>query len=306
MNRTFIYLKPESRKDIMIMKKLNICILLLLAVFSYAQENDPEYLAKKKAKNYIYEANELAENNNFIDAETKYRKAISEQPSNSIGAYNLAHSYYKKENFDEALYRTQEASKHAKTKDEKHQIFHNLGNILMKNKKCIEATEAFKNALRNNPNDEETRYNFALAKECAKQEQDKPQDENKDGDNNRDKDKKEGDDDKDKKDNNKDGENKDKDNKDKGDDDKKEGDDKKDEDGKPKDEKPNDKEEEKDKQGKGDKKNEQEKRQPQQGQLSPQQIKNLLDAMNNEEQKVQEKMNAEKIKGVKIQTDKDW
>lgn len=290
-----------------IMKTMTTCMLLLLTVMCYAQENDAAQKAEIASNDFIYEANELAVNDNFIDAEANYRKALSEQPTNSIGAYNLAHSYYKKENFDEAFYRTQEAAKNATTKDEKHRIYHNLGNILMKNKKCMEATEAFKNALRNNPNDEETRYNFALAKDCAKQQQDKPQEENKDGDNNRDKDKNEGDDEKDKKDNQKDGDNKDKDNKDKGDDDKKEGDDKKDEDGKPKDEKPNDKENnEKDKQGKGDDKKEQEKRQPQQGQLSPQQIKNLLDAMNNEEQKVQEKMNAEKVKGVKIQTDKDW
>ena len=46
--------------------------------------------------------------------------------------------------------------------------------------------------------------------------------------------------------------------------------------------------------------------QPQQGQLSPQQIKNLLEAMNNQEQKVQEKINAQKVKGAKVQTDKDW
>ena len=44
----------------------------------------------------------------------------------------------------------------------------------------------------------------------------------------------------------------------------------------------------------------------QQGKLSPQQIKNLLEAMNNEENKVQEKMNASKTKGIKIETDKDW
>ena len=40
--------------------------------------------------------------------------------------------------------------------------------------------------------------------------------------------------------------------------------------------------------------------------MSPQQIKSLLEAMNNQEQKVQEKMNAEKQKGIKIKTEKDW
>ena len=45
---------------------------------------------------------------------------------------------------------------------------------------------------------------------------------------------------------------------------------------------------------------------PQPGKISPQQVKNLLEAMNNEEKKVQEKMNASKKKGIKIKNDKDW
>ena len=40
--------------------------------------------------------------------------------------------------------------------------------------------------------------------------------------------------------------------------------------------------------------------------LSPEQIKNLLKAMNNEENKVQAKINENKQKGVKIVTEKDW
>ena len=155
----------------------------------------------------------------------------------------------------------------------------------MQNKKCKEAVEAYKNALRNNPSDDETRYNLSVAKICA-EEQQKQEDQNKDDKKDQDK-KDENKEDQDKKDNkDKEGENKE-DKKDEGDQEKKEGEDEKDEDGKPKDEK-------KDK-GKGDedKKKEQQKPQPQPGQLSPQQIKNLLEAMNNQEQKVQEKMNAE-------------
>ena len=94
----------------------------------------------------------------------EYRKAISEHPSNSVATYNLANSYYKKGDFDEALYRQQEAAKTATSKEEKHKAFHNIGNILMKGKKCKEAVEAYKNALRNDPTDEETRYNLGLAK----------------------------------------------------------------------------------------------------------------------------------------------
>lgn len=254
--------------------------------FSQDKEKEQEELmAIKKANNFVHEGNELATNDKYVAAEMEYRKAISEQPNNVAGTYNLGNTYYKKGNFDEALYRQQQAAKNATNKSDKHKAFHNIGNILMKSKLCKEAVEAYKNALRNDPLDEETRYNLVIAKECAEQQKDKE-------DKNKDKDKK--DDNKDEKDK-KDQENKNQDNK--GDKDKKDGEDQKDQ-GKPKDDKQDP--------GKGDEKKDSQQQQPQPGQLSPQQIKNLLEAMNNQEQKTQEKINAEKTKGVKVKTEKDW
>lgn len=281
------------------MKHIVVILSILTSIFSFSQEeNKEQLLALKKANNFVYEGNELIADEDFVSAEMEYRKAISEQVTTVAGAYNLGTSYYKSGNLDESLYRLQQATETATSKSEKHKAFHNIGNILMQNKKCKEAVEAYKNALRNNPSDDETRYNLSVAKICA-EEQQKQEDQNKDDKKDQDK-KDENKEDQDKKDNkDKEGENKE-DKKDEGDQEKKEGEDEKDEDGKPKDEK-------KDK-GKGDedKKKEQQKPQPQPGQLSPQQIKNLLEAMNNQEQKVQEKMNAEKQKGVKIKTEKDW
>jgi tetratricopeptide (TPR) repeat protein len=279
------------------MKNLVLILITLVTSVSFSQEKE-QLLALKKANEYVYEGNALEENDDFVSAEMEYRKAISKQPTAVAGVYNLGNSYYKKGNFEEALYRHEQAAKTANSKSEKHKAFHNIGNILMQNKKCKEAVEAFKNALRNDPTDDETRYNYALAKECAEQQKQDQQDENKD-DQNKDKneDNKENQDQKDNKDNkDKEGDKEDE-NKDKGDQDKKDGEDEKDDEGKPKDEKED--------KGKGDQeKKEQPKPQP--GQLSPQQIKNLLEAMNNQEQKVQEKMNEEKQKGVKIKTEKDW
>jgi tetratricopeptide (TPR) repeat protein len=280
--------------------KLFLTYILLFSVsISFSQEKALEKITTK-ANDLVYKANDLLTGEDYVSAEMEYRKALSQQPNNVAGTYNLGHSYYKKGKYEEALFRNQQAVKSAQTKSEKHKAFHNIGNILMQNKKYKEAVEAYKNALRNNPKDEETRYNLALAKELAKQQEEQDKKDNKD-DKNKDKEK---DKDKDKKDDKKDkgDDNKDKD-KDKGDDDKKEGDDKKDEEKKPED----DKKEDGDNKDKGDKKKEEPKKPQQQpGQLSPQQIKSLLEAMNNEEQKVQDKMNAKKAKGVKIQTDKDW
>lgn len=296
------------------MKQLVLITMALVTTLSFSQDKEA-LLAIKKANNHIYEANNLASNDDFVSAEIEYRKALSNQPSAVTGAYNLGNSYYEKGNYEEALYRHQQAAKGATSKAERHKAFHNMGNVLMKNENYKEAVEAYKNALRNNPTDEETRYNLALAKKKQKEQEDKKQDENKDDENKDNKDKEDKDESKDKQDENK--ENKDKDskdnkdqdnkddqnkedeNKDKGDEEKKD-EDKKDDEGDPKDEKED--------KGKGDKdeKKDEQKPQPKPGQLSPQQIKSLLEAMNNQEQKVQEKMNAEKQKGVKVKTEKDW
>ncbi|MGB3605940.1 tetratricopeptide repeat protein [Psychroserpens sp.] len=279
------------------MRALLTSISIFFISLSFAQDKDKErekQLTLESATEFVFEGNELADADNYVDAEKEYRKAISKSPSVVAGSYNLGNTYYEKGNYDEALFRHSQAAKNATSKSEKHKAYHNIGNILMKEKQCQEAVEAFKNALRNDPTDEETRYNFVIAKECA--EQQNKQDPDKEDD------KKDEDKDEDKKDEDKKEDDKKKeDPKDEGDQDKKDGDDQEDDKGKPKDDKDKD-------QNKGDQKDEKQEGQPkpQPGQLSPQQIKNLLEAMNNQEQKVQEKMNAEKQKGVKVKPEKDW
>lgn len=283
---------------------LNKFLVMLYAFaipsFLGAQELDEKVVLQKenKAKVYVSEGNESMQKDDFIAAEMAYRKAISQQSNSVAAAYNLGNGYYKEGNYDEALYRHQQAANDASTKAEKHKAFHNIGNILMQNKQCKEAVEAFKNALRNNPLDDETRYNLALAKECAKNEQsaDDKDDENSD-DKKDEKDQK----DQEQQDNDKkeeQGDDKD-DPKDQGDQDKQDGNDKEDEEGKP--------EEDKDKNDQGeDSDKQQEKPQPRPSTLNGQQIKNLLEALNNKESKVQEKINAEKQKGAKVKNEKDW
>ena len=211
----------------------------------------------------LYDGN-INYDKDFLLAENSYRKAISINSSNIKAPYNLSNKYYEEELYDEALIRQVEALKNAKSNNEKHRINHNIGNILMKKDLCKEALEAYKNALRNNPDDDETRYNLSLAKLCADEQ-------NKNND---------------KKDDKKDDQQKD----DKKDDQQK--DDKQDQ-------KNDNKNEQKDKKNNPSKDRGSAK-------LSPEQIKNLLKAMNNEENKVQAKINEKKQKGVKIVTEKDW
>lgn|SRR5690554_1539038 len=269
------------------------CILLIALLttpfFTFAQQTKEQEKELKASQVHLSKAQQSLQNKDFISAEAQYRKSISLNPKNETAKYNLGTAYYGKEKNAEAMLRFKQAATTATTKEEKHRAFHNLGNTFMNEKKYQEAVESYKNALRNNPNDEETRYNLALAQDLLDKNPPPPEDSDDQNQDKQDQDKE--DQDQDNQDENQDqGENKDE--KDKGDEKEDKGDDKKDE-GKPNE--PKDEE--------GDKPQQQ---QPVPGQLSPEQVKSLLEAMENEEKKVQDKINAEKQKGVKIKSDKDW
>ncbi len=232
------------------------------------------------------------ENNEFITAEVAYRKAIAIEENKATGSYNLGNAYYKNSKNEEALSRFVNAAKVATTKPQAHQAFHNLGNALMNQKEYSRAVEAYKNALRNNPSDDQSRYNLALAKDLLEKNppQEGEDDQDKEQDN---QDKKDQQDKKDDQDKDQDQEKDPKDNQDPED---KKGDEQEDK------KEPQEPKDPKDEQAKQD----QQQQQPADGQLSPQQVKNLLESMNNQEKKVQDKINAKKQKGVKIKSEKDW
>ena len=272
-------------------------IILLLFIFfgtvkGKTQENRNEKSLQRESKEYLYTASEELNKEDFYEAEAIYRKAIALNPEDDTGKYNLGNAYYDKALNSEAMRRYQQSATIATNKIDKHRSFHNLGNTYMNSKQYQEAVESYKEALRNNPNDEETRYNLALAKKMLEEQQKNGGGEN--DDKNKQEEDQDKQDNKEEKGEDQEGDQGDqKENKDKGDqkDENKEGDNEQDN-GNPEDQ-------EKDKA-------ESEKQQVVPGQLSPQQIKSLLEAMNNEEKKVQDKINAKKQKGAKVKSNKDW
>jgi tetratricopeptide (TPR) repeat protein len=251
------------------MKKLLLYGFLLFSLAIQAQEKDKD----------LPKGNDSFAEKKYAEAEAEYRISESGNPKKSIASYNLGNAIYKQNQAEEAKYHYAKALKTAKTTEEKHKSFHNIGNTLMKAKDYAAAVEAYKNALRNNPADEETRYNYALAKKMLKD--NPPKKDGKDKDKDKNKDKKD-----DKKDKNKDKDkNKKNDEKDK-DKDKKEGD--------------------KDKDKKDNKNQNDGQPKPQPGGISKQRVENLLDAVNNEEKKIQDKVNKQKVQVYPKKAEKDW
>ncbi len=217
----------------------------------------------QKEKKFILEGNKQFVDKKYAEAEKNYKQGLNKNKDSYKAGFNLGDAYYKQGKYEEAAEQFQALTHRATSKDTLSKAYHNLGNSLLQSKKFEESISAYKNALKNNPDDEDTRYNLAYAQKMLQQQQ---QQQNKD--------------DKDKKDN--------KDNKDKKDKDKK--------DEEKKDEKKDDK---------GDKDRDKEKQQ-QQGQISKEDAQRLLDALQNDEKNLQDKMKKEKTKGIKVQIEKDW
>ncbi|MDO6515954.1 tetratricopeptide repeat protein [Zobellia uliginosa] len=285
------------------MKHSLILVLFCIGFVSFAQEGEKERAkALDESRNLTWEANKALSEDNFIEAEADYRKAIAKSDENSAAPYNLGNAYYTKETYSEAFGRFKQAGELATDKADKHRAYHNMGNVFMKRKEYQKAIEAYKEALRNDPTDDETRYNLALAKKMLEKEQEQ-NDQNQDNKDQQDKnDQKDQNEDKKEGDNKEDNQDQDKENEgDKGD----EGDENEEQKDENKEGEGDEKEEQKKQPEQGDKSEEQQQ-QPRPNQLSKQQIQNLLEAMQNEEKKVQEKIDAQKVKGVKVKNEKDW
>ena len=164
------------------MRNIVVFILLMIASVAFAQ-ND---------RDYIRSGNRLYRNKSFDKAEVEYRKAVSANAENPQAVYNLGCSMMMQQKDSVAIQYFERASKLETNKLRRAKSNHNIGVILQNHKMYDKAIEAYKQALRDNPNDDETRYNLALCKKLLKNNPDNnKQNKNQDKDKNQDKNKEE-------------------------------------------------------------------------------------------------------------------
>lgn len=124
-------------------------------------------------RSHVSEGNRVYNKGRYADAEVEYKKALEKNPKSKEAQFNLGNSYYKQQRFDEAMREYGNADITMKSPKEHAEIYYNIGNSLYRTNKFQEAVEAYKQSLRLNPNDEETRYNLQMAREKLKQQQNK-------------------------------------------------------------------------------------------------------------------------------------
>jgi Ca-activated chloride channel family protein len=218
-----------------------------------------------QTNNYLLKGNQLYEQQKYKEAEADYSKALQKDPNNTTGLFNLGNSLYQQKLYDSSRKVMATTAGAAKDKSSKAAANYNIGNTYMSQQKWDDAVNAYKQTLRNNPQDADAKYNLSYAEQMMKKQQDKnKQDKKKQNkDQNKDKQKQQ---------------NKDQDKQDKGQNDNK------------------DKKDDKDK--------DQQQPQSQPSKLSQQQADQLLNALQQEEKKLQDKMKKEK--GAPVKMEKDW
>ena len=141
------------------------CSIGLTATAQTATEND-----------YIRSGNKHYTDSLFEKAEVDYRKALDINPTSTDALYNLGNALFNQieqsqEKGKEAMELYATAAKLETDKDRLAQIYHNMGVLFYMAQQYQQSVEAYKEAMRNNPNDHETRYNLAMAMHMNKQQE---------------------------------------------------------------------------------------------------------------------------------------
>ena len=256
------------------MKRYLILIIFLTAALTAAAQKYPE-------RSLVRRGNRAYDRGRYEVGIERYTRALEAAPGNWEAMYDLGNALASAERFDKAEETLRAAAADSlRSGDERAEAYFNLGNVQLSQQKLKEALESYKNSLRMNPSDEEAKYNYVYVKRLL---------ENQDGDGG-------GDGDDQNQDQNQDQQQGDNgDNGDKGDPDNKDGDDGDDDnnDGEP--DQPQDE----------DGRDGEEKESPAEPRISEQEQERMLEAIQAEEDKTQDKLK-DKVRGVVVRGRKNW
>lgn len=296
-------------------------IVLLTSIFSLASQ------AQMEERGLTRDGNDFVKDSLFVMAEAEYLKSLDIHDFDT-NRFNMAFAMLGQEKFDEAIEEWESVEKTSDNKILKSYCAYNSGGALVMQKKNDEAIEKYKQALRYFPKNDLARHNYWLLKVVKEQNPQQDQDQE-----NKDQDKQDGDNkDQENQDQNSDQNKSDQDSKDgeKGEDSKdEESEEEQNKDGESEEESKDEKsEEEKNKDGESeDEKSEEEQNkdgesendqegdesensmgeEPKEGELSTGDAIRLLESLDKEEDKTQEKVKAKLLKGKKgKKSEKDW
>ena len=162
-------IKNPMLKNVSLFKRSRktVALLLLLLAATGAQAQTDRQLVRQGNKQFRL--------GNAAEAEVSYRKAVEKNQRNPQANYNLGNALMQQRKDSLAIMQYEKAAKLETNPLRRAQAYHNMGVICQQHQMFSEAIEAYKEALRNNPTDDQTRYNLAL---CKRQQQNQQQNQN--------------------------------------------------------------------------------------------------------------------------------
>ena len=161
--------------------RIIITFLVLLFTSTIQAQNERKDIRK---------GNKSFRQQNYVQAEVDYRKATAKNGRNPQAIYNLGCAFMAQQKDSSAVVQFENASKIETNPKRKAMAFHNIGVICQNKQLFSEAIEAYKESLRNNPSDNETRYNLELCKRQLKNQKNNNNDKNQQNKNDKNKDNK--------------------------------------------------------------------------------------------------------------------
>lgn len=287
------------------MKRTIYLMVMLIAALALAI---PAQAQKWPERSRVRRGNRAYERLDYGRAEERYQQALELCDTCFEAKFNLGDALYKQQRYDEAekIFTALAADSTRSDLDRAHS-FYNLGNSLFQQKKYQEALSAFKRSLRLNPADLETKYNYAYTKKYIEDNQqgggggnnnqnqqgndDQNKDQNQDNENNNDQKDQNSDNNENQSDQNQNDQDRDGD----GENDDQQGDNDRDQQGN---DDPNEGDQDPNEQGGG-------QNEPQPSGLSQNDAERMLDAIQGEEDKTRDKVNAKVGQGV-VRSGKNW
>lgn len=147
--------------------KLMLCLLAGFLLPGILQAQNDKALIKKGNKEYAKEQ--------YDKAAQEYRKALEKNPANATARFNLGNALYRNNKTDEAVNAFDAAANAAESKKDKAKALYNKGVVLQNKNKLADCIDAYKNSLKLNPGDEDTRQNLQLALKQQRQQQQQQQ-----------------------------------------------------------------------------------------------------------------------------------
>ena len=130
--------------------------MLILLIFSLSAMAQTD-------RDFIRRGNRLMRDSVYDKAQVQYQKAIEKDNTNPISHFNLGNALLYQNKAEDAMKEYETAARLEKDKGRLAQIYHNMGVVLQAAKQFDKAVACYRNSLRNDPTNDETRYNYALS-----------------------------------------------------------------------------------------------------------------------------------------------